>query len=88
MAVLGAAGSLPGAEVVSLGLDPAEMTGALDLADLHSQLRLGAAMAIGVACEHGDRLADLGLGEHEGICGGTGNAGAVRSPLVADRTCA
>ena len=45
MAVLGAANSLPGAIVISLKLDRAANTGALDLGDLQSQLSLGAALA-------------------------------------------
>ena len=45
MAVLGAAGSLPGAEVISLAVDPVENTGAIDLDNLSSQLAVGAALA-------------------------------------------
>ena len=45
MAVLGAAGSLPGAEVVSLTLDSVANTGAVGLTDLVSQLNVGAALA-------------------------------------------
>jgi len=45
MAVLGAAGSLPGAEVVSLTLDSVANTGAVGLTGLVSQLNVGAALA-------------------------------------------
>lgn len=45
MAVLSAADSLPGATVVSLAVDRATHTGALDLAELDSELSLGAALA-------------------------------------------
>ncbi len=44
MAVLRAAGSMPGAEVISLRVDPAFKTGAVDLADLDTQLAAGAAL--------------------------------------------
>jgi cysteine desulfurase len=45
MAVLGAAGSLPGAQVITLGVDPVLNTGSLDLANLAAQLLAGAALA-------------------------------------------
>jgi cysteine desulfurase len=79
MAVLGAAGSLPGAEVVSLGLDPAEMTGALDLADLQSQLILGAAMAC-------IQVANAEVGTRQPFAQALTACRAAGVPLVADCT--
>ena len=79
MAVLGTAGSLPGAEVVPLGLNQAEITGALDLADLHSQLTLGAAMAC-------IQVANAEVGTRQPFAQALTACRAAGVPLVADAT--
>src|SRR5439155_509914 len=46
---------------------------------------LGRAVAVGVAGDDGDGLADLGFGEREGRAGGAADVGAVGLPLVGHR---
>jgi cysteine desulfurase len=79
MAVFGATGSLPGAEVVPLGLDHSVNTGALDLEDLHIQLTLGAAMAC-------IQVANAEVGTRQPFIQALSACRAAGVPLVADAT--
>lgn len=79
MAVLGAAGSLPGAEVVPLALDKTANTGAIDLNDLQSQLSLGAAMA----CV---QVANAEVGTRQPFAEALTACRTAGVPLVADAT--
>lgn len=79
MAVFGATGSLPGAEVVPLGLDQSVNSGALDLDDLHIQLSLGAAMAC-------IQVANAEVGTRQPFIQALSACRAAGVPLVADAT--
>ncbi len=77
MAVLGAARSLPGAEVISLGVNPVLHTGAVDLADLDTQLAGGAALVC-------IQLANAEVGTRQPFSAVLSACRAASVPLVAD----
>ena len=79
MAVLGAANSMPGAEVISLALEGSPASGAIDLADLDAQLALGAALA----CV---QVANAEVGTRQPFAQALSAARAAGVPLVADAT--
>lgn len=79
MAVSAAAGSLPGAEVVSIAVDRTANTGAIDLVRLHSELGLGASLA----CV---QVANAEIGTRQPFAQVLTACRAAGVPLVADAT--
>lgn len=79
MAVLSAAGSIPGATVVSIAVDRALNTGVLDLDGLHYELSLGAALAC-------IQVANAEVGTRQPFTQALTDCRAAGVPLVADAT--
>ena len=79
MAVLGAAESLPGAEVISLAVDQVQKMGAVDLVDLDQQLAKGAALVC-------IQVANAEVGSRQPFAAALTACRAAGVPLVADAT--